>query len=478
MRIPFFRIFYSTTFTVLSLVLAILLLITPANLVYEAIRQKEIYNIFIVAGAHVLTLVVVVLLYASRLYNNRRNLLHIPSDWSPTENGAVERKVRKLIAEKLEWSAVIAHRCTPRDLGKEEDNARSSTLPQFNEPNLLLSDHQAREEVTPSWGTISHPGWSSPSSTDLPNINFESIIQELPNLIEAKAVSLAPVDPLYIPPSPLPNPLPLSSDPLPNNPESEPPPPDPLLVTLLQRPTTMGLRDYIAHLTTLGMLDRPDLTHHFLALYEKARFSGEPIGDAEFRHLMAMFADILRSMKELDTLVIEQVRAENGSLYAASSSPSSDRLEDGGGGHRDGNGDTSDARQSFDSNATGGTVQHTPFPLPTHESFYTSQPHHPPSSSISISPSSASEAGSEGTVRTAPSHPGSKRDVSGSKASRSSNRTLQERAMTGSHESFREVMRQVSKTSLASQGSVIRLAEARTELDLPFVIFTGDQEFP
>ncbi|KAI4253393.1 MAG: hypothetical protein LQ352_003712, partial [Teloschistes flavicans] len=185
MRIPFFRIFYSTTFTVLSFVLFVLVLITPSHLVYEAFRSKNIYDIFIISGVFVLTLIVAVLLYASRLYNNRRNLVHIPSDWSPLD---CEKKVRKLVEEKLQHAAAIAYRCKPRDLSKDEN--KDATTPQSVQQQLETptSNTPPREEVIiPHWGIISHPGWSSPSSPDLPDIQFETIILELPNLIEAKA---------------------------------------------------------------------------------------------------------------------------------------------------------------------------------------------------------------------------------------------------------------------------------------------------
>ncbi|KAL9592555.1 MAG: hypothetical protein Q9179_006601 [Wetmoreana sp. 5 TL-2023] len=439
MRIPFFRIFYSTTFTVLSLILAIALIITPANLIYEAFRVRQFYDIFIVAGFSILKFIVVVLLYASRLYNNRRNLLHIPKDWSPLKEGDVEAKVRKLVAEKLEESAIIAHKSKPRDLSKDPSqilrDPEAAADPQIPQPNR--PDHRDPIYEIPPWGTISHPGWSSPSSSDLPNIHFEPIILELPNLIEAKAVSLAPLDPLD-------DPVPATTDP------SGIPLPDALIVELLQRSPTMGLRDYFAHLTALGVLDQPDLTGAFLALYEKARFSGYPIGEREFRHLMAMFADILRGLKELDPEIVAQVRADHESLML----PDDEEDRDGPVVY--------EPRTSFDSNET---VQHTPQP----DMYYTPRPER-------FSLSSGSEAGSEGSVRTAPSHPGSKRTVS--KTSRSpSARLLQQRAMTPSTRSLRKMKSHASSlASQTSKGSVIRLAEARTPLDLPYTIVTSSQE--
>ncbi|KAL9601962.1 MAG: hypothetical protein Q9219_002186 [cf. Caloplaca sp. 3 TL-2023] len=436
MRIPFFRIFYSTTFTVLGLILGLLLLITPGNLIYEAFRQKEIYSIFIVAGVYILTFIVAVLLYASRLYANRRALLHIPKDWSPLEKDAVEKKVRKMVAEKLEESADRAFRSRPRDLSKDGQDGASDQTEQDNiqviRPNAPEDQHPI--EKVPPWGIIDHPGWSSPSSTYYPNLQFQSVIHELPNLIEAKAVSLAPPDPLY-------DPAVLAEN------SSEPPLPDLLVVDVLQRPATMGLRDYLSRLSAVDMIEASELSTQFITLYEQARFSGNPLNEKEFRHLMAIFAEILRGIKELDAEFIAQLRADN--------EPSLVGAEHGLDG-------AADDTESLNSN---GTIQHTPRPP---DIYFTPRPDR-------VSLSSGSEAGSEGSVRTAPSHPGSRRAIS--KASRSPSTRRQQRFTTPSNLSLRPIKSKSS--SLASQGSggsVIRLAEARTPLDLPYTIITSSQE--
>ncbi|KAL8972510.1 MAG: hypothetical protein Q9197_002735 [Variospora fuerteventurae] len=433
MHIPFFRIFYSTTFTVLAIATALLLLVTPGNLVYEAFRRRRIYSIFIVAGAYLLTFVVTVLLYASRLYATRRALVHIPKDWSPLKEDDVEKKVRKLVADKLDEVTIMAYKIRPRDVSKDNQQGADDREQQDNVQVIrpgALGVERPREKIPP-WGIIGHPGWSSPSSSDLPNLEFNPIIHELPNLIEAKAVSLAPPDPLY-------DPTVVDA--------CEPPFPDALFVELLQRPAIMGLRGYISHLDALGMMDRPELAAPFLALYERARFSGNPLSEKEFRHLMAMFADILRSLHGLDADIIAQLRADNASLMSTD-------FEDTAGGRG--------RRQSFSSNDT---VQHTPHQP---DMYFTPRPDR--GSSVS----SGSEAGSEGTVRTAPSHPGSRREVSS--ASRSSG--VRRRQQQPSNRSLRE--KKSHSSSLRSQGSVgsvIRLAEARTALDLPYRIVTSSQE--
>ncbi|KAL8901429.1 MAG: hypothetical protein Q9207_005211 [Kuettlingeria erythrocarpa] len=436
MRIPFFRIFYSTTFTALGFILALILLITPGHLIYEAFRHRLIFHIFITAGVYILTFVVAVLLYASRLYANRRALIHIPKEWSPIEKDDLEKKVRHLIAEKLKESAAIAYKSRPRDLNNDNVQAPTDKGQQANVQ--IIRPHapgiQPPFEKLPPWGLISHPGWSSPSSPDLPNLQFDPVVRELVNLIEAKAVSLAPPDPLYDPTAPT-----LDAP--------EPPLPDALIVELLQRPAGMGLRDYFAHLHSLGIIQQSSLTSSFLALYEHARFSGIALEEKEFRSLMAMFADILRGLKELDPDLVAQLRADNESLFSA----------------EDAEVDGAAEVKSLDSNDT---VQHTPRP----DMYYTPRPD-------TVSISSGSEAGSEGSARTAPSHQGSRRNTSKTSRSPSARQQQQQRMVARSSNSLR--LMKSHSSSLRSQGSggsVIRLAEARTPLDLPYTIVTSSQE--
>lgn len=432
MRIPFFRIFYSTTFTVLGFILALLLLITPGNLIYEAFRRRQIYSIFIVAGVYILTFVVAVLLYASRLYANRRALVHIPKDWSPVAKDDVAEKVRKLVTEKLEESAVVAYKSRPRNLSKDDGPQIQSPQDNVQVIRPRAPGNQPPIEKIPSWGIISHPGWSSPSSSDLPNLHFDPVIRELANLIEAKAVSLAPPDRLY-------DPAAAAID------GSEPPLPDAPVVELLQRSASTGLRDYFAHLSSMGIIDQRELVASFLTLYEQARFSGNSLDERDFRHLMALFADILRGMKELDAEFVTQIRADNESMVSAD-----DEMLDGAA-----------EVKSFWSNDT---VQHTPRP----DMYYTPRPDN-------VSISSGSEVESEGTIRTAPSHLGSRRDISN--ASRSPSARHQQQMATPSTPPPRP-MKSHSRSlrSQGSAGSVIRLAEARTPLELPYTIITSSPE--
>ncbi|KAL8992748.1 MAG: hypothetical protein Q9169_006872 [Polycauliona sp. 2 TL-2023] len=429
MRIPFFRIFYSTSFTVLSFILGILLLLGPANLIYEAFRRRKIYSIFIVSGVYILTLVVAVLLYASRLYANRRALLHIPKAWSPLEKGHVEKRVRKLVAEKLDETAVIAFEARPRDLSKND-----AMLPPEQEGAQSMAQGENNiqaEPPVPPWGIISHPGWSSPSSPDLPHLHLNPIIHELPNLMEAKAVSLAPPD-LLSPTS---------------QPTADPPIPDALIVEYLQRPATMNLRDYIAHLTALGMLTQHGLTTEFLSLYERSRYSGTPITEDGFRTLMALFADLLRDLRPLHPSIIQQIRGDNDINYGDNNVDSASFIS------------ASSTTPSSTSSTSNNTIHHHPHP----ERYFTPHLSHPSLSS------SASEAG---TVRTAPSHP--RRNLSRTSTSTSRNAKSGFKVATPGETKLGSSLRTKKSfaSSVGSQGSVIRSAvEGRRELDLPYTYF-------
>ncbi|KAL8649372.1 MAG: hypothetical protein Q9226_005604 [Calogaya cf. arnoldii] len=218
----------------------------------------------------------------------------------------------------------------------------------------------------------------------------------------------------------------------------------------------MNLRSYISHLTALGMLTQSTLTTQFLSLYERSRFSGHPISEQDFRTLMALFADILRNLQPLHPSVIQQIRNENND----DDMDSNLNYDNENQGH---DAASSNDAASFKSN---NTVQHTPHP----ERYYTPRPER-------YFLSSGSEAGSEGTVQTAPSQPNlSRRELSRTVSSSKGFRVdAASQSRSSLQSELRAGLRMKKSTSRSlrsqeSQGSVIRLAEARTELDLPYTI--------
>lgn len=360
-----------------------------------------------------------------------------------------------LVAEKLQESARIAYLSYPRDLNKDKEEQKSPAVvagaaaePQAppdnvqtvrpSQPPTAAREHQG---PIPPWGIVNHPGWAPPDSPDLPNLQYEPVVKELGHLIEAKAVSLAPPDPLYDR-----NSMPTTT--------SDPahsyglPLPDALAVEILQRHPTMGMREYLVYLTSLNILHPSDLADKFLPLYEKARFSGEPATEAQFRALMGVFADILRGLRPLDMEFVARLHADNVSLSEKFSfSTAGEQSND------------DDGNESVGSST--GTVNHRP---QRPDIFYTPQPSY--QYPASVSSSNSRSTGSRKTVHTAPSR-------HASRASRAQSPQFLKKMQ--SHGSLPLSLKSQSSAS-GSNGSVIRLAEAKTRLDLPYTIVLPSQQ--
>ena len=333
----------------------------------------------------------------------------------------IRGKVGREVQAGLDRSAMIAHEAHPRDLRDEKASRAIEKQRRLGRPPTGRQSQDSVQSFEPAWGTISHPGWSSPSSPDLPNLHYEPVILELSHLIEAKAVSLAPPETSHD----------ASTDPTPDGGPSA----DPLAVSILQRPATMGLRDYISYLTGLEMISPPELGTTFLSLYEYARFSDNPLTETEFRNLMAVFAEILRNMKPLDATTIEAIHAEFEDEVSTSGSSVSDAT----------------------SVATDATVQRTPQP----DVWYSASP----------SASTSRSGSTHGKM-----HAASSRPDAGRKISNLSQRTSESRrrgVKTPSLASLRIVRTGTDSSSYSRAGSVIRLAEAAGPLDLPYIINTA-----
>jgi hypothetical protein len=270
-----FRIVYGSIYLVLYVILLALLLITPADAIIRSIQNRQTYNIWILVIFYVVTVLIVTFIYLMRLYVNKTVLTAIPKSTLPIKPGDVNRAVHAIIEAGLERSAAIAFEARPSaDPNKKEGQPGERVVPPASEGLGISRTLQSR-----IWDDIEHHGWSSPNLADLPNLQYSTVLSELPNLIEAKALTLAPPDPAS---------------------QSDPPVLDPEAVALLQKPSYLSLRGYIDQLTSLGVLDIDDTAASFLERYEYARFSTRPISNAKFRELMHLFAEMLRSMQTLD----------------------------------------------------------------------------------------------------------------------------------------------------------------------------------
>ena len=299
-RIPFFRIFYSSTYTALYGLTLFMLAITPTSLIYTTFGRDTYQYIIMIGGTYVLVATCAIFIYSSRLYTNRTVLAGVGKSYVPIEEGEVGRSVRKMIVKQLERSAIVAWEGRPRDLYGEIMRAEQTGVLPADSESLNRQDYTLGREIPvdpahPPWGRVMHDGWTSPEQTaanEMPNLQFAVVIKELPNLIEARAVSLAPPDPL-------------------STPRGGAAVADPVVAGVLSRPETMGMRDYLTKLALLGLVD-PPIGQDFLAQYEYARFSGAPVSESEFRRLMASFATLLAAMTGLQPEIIKQIRIQAG----------------------------------------------------------------------------------------------------------------------------------------------------------------------
>ncbi|OJJ02751.1 hypothetical protein ASPVEDRAFT_42260 [Aspergillus versicolor CBS 583.65] len=310
------RLLNYTVFTLLSTILLCLILLTPADAIYQCYVTKRLTNIFIITGGYVVTFLLAVLIYATRIYTNRSVLGGIPKAWIPVEKEDVGKSVRRLVVEGLGRSALIAWGARPREVKARSHAQQTHALA---DPDAGGHDDEERkgllrgfdfdvDPANPPWGVIEHPGWSAPESSlsasaptittgdaqPLPGLCYRTVVRELPHLIEAKAVSLAPPDPVFRLRST--NPAEEGAGDWAGSEEGQEIP-DTRIVAILRRPPTMSLRSYIHHLTELSILNPPETGIEFLALYERARFSGRDLYEGEFRALMGVFADLLRGMR-------------------------------------------------------------------------------------------------------------------------------------------------------------------------------------
>ncbi|KAK0634504.1 hypothetical protein B0T17DRAFT_611503 [Bombardia bombarda] len=296
-----FRILYNLIYYLLYLVLLAFLLVTPGDLLRQAVERRQSYNILVISITYLVTILLVAFIYATRLYLGRSVLASIPKQSIPiVDKGDVRADVREMIVAGLSRSAAIAFEARPRSGGQGHNN----------DDDGIVVVEIPQQPAAAVWGNIEHPGWASPLSADLPNLQYDTVISELPNLIEAKALTLAPVSAV--------------GDPEASGGQQQQPMLDPEAVGLLQRLDVMGLREYLGHLAALAVLvpDQEEeeeeggsskaVVADFIARYEYARYSARPISEADFRELMHLFAEVLRSMQPLSEEVLERFAADGG----------------------------------------------------------------------------------------------------------------------------------------------------------------------
>jgi hypothetical protein len=425
-RIFFFRVLYRSLYLLLYVFLIALLIITPLDIIIRSIRSGQSYNIQILAVCYIVTFLILAFIFAVRLYVNKSVMASIPKRWVPIERSDVGKAVYRMIQAGLDRSATIAYEARPRVQPKndqqDQHHDQAPTTLRLTKTRTGTGNLDAIL-VLPSremWADIEHPGWASPNSPDLPSLHYITVISELPNLIEAKALTLAPADPYS---------------------GSDPPILDEEAVAMLQRQPNMSLRSYLEHLGDLAVLESGSTVANFLTQYEYARFSAKPITSAPFRELMHLFAEILRSMKPLDLEALDLAADD------------------------DGDGATETATESdIDNDAPAGTGPSSPGGSLARSLTVSTQ------SSIRRPPRTPS-ANTWRNYRTAPTTPRSRRAEMASRQSSSSSSNVSRAARLAP-------LRQPSNSSLRSttsdSRSIIRLATHEDLDELPFVLSLRD----
>ncbi|RMZ82478.1 hypothetical protein DV737_g1961, partial [Chaetothyriales sp. CBS 132003] len=267
---------------------------------YLSYKRHRLIDIFIITGAYVLTGLIAIFLYSSRLYTNRSVLRDIPKTFLPIDKDDLpNRRVWVLIQDRLARAAVAAYHATPRARRIEVEH------PIAGERILLVTkqhqayDHPEQSRLTddekkllePKWGKVQHPGWRSPAATDMPGLEYIDVVNQLADLVEANAVSLSS---LAEDDAPAAARATLAND------DEEKDKKKKGVIDLVTRPEHLGMRQYLVWLIRLGVVPDNTATESFIRAYERARFAAQPLSTSEFDDLMRCFAELLRSMKPLE----------------------------------------------------------------------------------------------------------------------------------------------------------------------------------
>ncbi|TLS27570.1 hypothetical protein PpBr36_04351 [Pyricularia pennisetigena] len=417
-----FRIVYKTFYLLLYILLLILLLGSPADIIYQSlwVPPKHEYFVIVLSTAYLVTVLIVSFVYSMRLWINRGVLAAIPRSRIPIDKGDVPSSVRKEIISGLSRSASTAFDARPRVLppslsapfgahggqygrgqnesstGVTSDGGRSGTPQEKQKKRFKFTSLKKTSTVgtevgvsfpppKPVWGEIEHNGWGSPLSPDFPTLEYATVTSELANLIEAKAITLAP----EVPRSAAAYELGMGPNGQQLGHAHSLGMPDPDAVALLQR-RNLGMRDYLASLAELGVLPPSQTAAEFLVAYEHARFSTRPLSARRFRELMQLFAELLRSMVPIDPMLL-YVNGHDGHDQDDNSEHRIGRDSDGGAAGR-----SSD--MDIDDDAPAATATPSTFGIPSDSNGNSGMRAHGVSTPRSSSPSMSMRTDSSATT--------------------------------------------------------------------------------
>ncbi|KAK9380976.1 uncharacterized protein V2V93DRAFT_248570 [Kockiozyma suomiensis] len=151
------RFLYRCSLFLLIFFTAGFVIVTPADLLSQSYRNKQIYNEIIVSATYVAVGIVSLLLYIIRLYNVRNMLADIPKYYVPGRYD-LPKNCAVAIESELVRCQMIQKKLAPPD-------------------------------------TVTHPGLPPPSQTNIefPNVPYLEVLMESVKLLEEKAHGLHPL---------------------------------------------------------------------------------------------------------------------------------------------------------------------------------------------------------------------------------------------------------------------------------------------
>ncbi|KAK9366837.1 hypothetical protein V1509DRAFT_628686 [Lipomyces kononenkoae] len=130
-------------------------IVTPADLISQALRNKQIFDVIIVAAIYFAVGLVALIIYVNRLYSVRVALSDIPKRYVPGEQDFPKRCANTIESE-------------------------------------LIRCRMIQEALLPP-DTVSHPGLPPPHSEfDFPQVPYVEVLMESVKLLETKASTLYP----------------------------------------------------------------------------------------------------------------------------------------------------------------------------------------------------------------------------------------------------------------------------------------------
>ncbi|KAK9477724.1 hypothetical protein V1514DRAFT_333240 [Lipomyces japonicus] len=288
------RVLYRISLYFLLMFTFLFVLVTPADMIVQAIRNRQDYKVIIVGTTFVNICVVGLILYASRLYDVRMALADVPKRYVPGQEHDLPRSSAVLIEHELRRCSMIR-----AQIEQPAEWVSHPGLPPPPAPSTKNTTHYANNvNSDDNNNNNKNTTISTASKFDFPEVPYVEVLIESARLLEEKANSLH----LWLPGHR--RNAGLRQEQQREQGAKQPGKDNPIN----SGSGGMSFRDYVAELSNHVQLDT-DLAARFVQGYERARFSGISLTEWEFKELMRTFMGLIRSIElpfqeQPETLVI------------------------------------------------------------------------------------------------------------------------------------------------------------------------------